>query len=400
MNKHEPVVSGRHASVLEARRLCKIASSPYAYVRGTTERFYDLIGRMPPDRIPEGPPVWICGDCHLGNLGAVANEDGRIDIQIRDLDQTVIANPAFDLVRLALSLVTAARGATLPGIVVARMMDAMANGYADGVEVPAASAENGQVSEIVATTRRRALGRRWRHLSQERLKGKDEHLPRGKRFFDLETPERDGIDALVRDPGLRTLVLALDGDARVTARDAAYWIKGCSSLGRLRYAVLLEAASGGRPFQALIYVKEAVPHLAPAAPGLRMPGDHAERVVAGARALSPNLGERMIAGQVDGTSVTVRELFPQDLKIDVDQFSGVEAVRIAANLAGIVGRAHGRQMDKAQRNDWIGRLRAGAAQGDAPGWLWSVVTDLMTDQQRGYLDHCRLIARDDAGFVS
>lgn len=115
MNKHEPVVSGRHASVLEARRLCKIASSPHAYVRGTTERFYDLIGRMPPDRIPEGPPVWICGDCHLGNLGAVANEDGRIDIQFRDLDQTVIANPAFDLVRLALSLVTAAQGATLPG---------------------------------------------------------------------------------------------------------------------------------------------------------------------------------------------------------------------------------------------------------------------------------------------
>jgi uncharacterized protein (DUF2252 family) len=43
------------------------------------------------------------------NLGPVANAEGEIDIQIRDLDQAVIGNPAHDLVRLALSLATAAR---------------------------------------------------------------------------------------------------------------------------------------------------------------------------------------------------------------------------------------------------------------------------------------------------
>jgi Uncharacterized protein conserved in bacteria (DUF2252) len=43
--------------------------------------------------VPEGPPVWICGDFHAGNLGPVAALDGRIAIQIRDLDQTVIGNP-------------------------------------------------------------------------------------------------------------------------------------------------------------------------------------------------------------------------------------------------------------------------------------------------------------------
>jgi len=31
---------------------------------------------------------------------------------------------------------------------------------------------------------------------------------------------------------------------------------------------------------------------------------------------------------------------------------------------------------------------------DAPGWLWSVVTDLMGAHQRGYLEHCRRIARE------
>ena len=30
-----------------------------------------------------------CGDCHVGNLGPVGNASGKIQIQIRDLDQTV-----------------------------------------------------------------------------------------------------------------------------------------------------------------------------------------------------------------------------------------------------------------------------------------------------------------------
>jgi uncharacterized protein (DUF2252 family) len=61
--------------------------------------------------LPCGPPVWICGDCHTGNLGPVADLEGNIDIQIRDLDQTVIGNPAYDLIRLAVSLAMAARSA-------------------------------------------------------------------------------------------------------------------------------------------------------------------------------------------------------------------------------------------------------------------------------------------------
>jgi Uncharacterized protein conserved in bacteria (DUF2252) len=51
--------------------------------------------------------VWIRGDCHLGDLGPVADANGRVKIAIRDLDQTVIGNPAHDLIRLGLSLATA-----------------------------------------------------------------------------------------------------------------------------------------------------------------------------------------------------------------------------------------------------------------------------------------------------
>jgi uncharacterized protein (DUF2252 family) len=58
---------------------------------------------------------------------------------------------------------------------------------------------------------------------------------------------------------------------------AAYWVKGCSSLGRLRYAVLLDVdgacQDGGGP--CLVDVKEAATAAAPRYAGLRMPRDNA-----------------------------------------------------------------------------------------------------------------------------
>jgi uncharacterized protein (DUF2252 family) len=97
----------------------------------------------------------------------------------------------------------------------------------------------------------------------------------------------------------------------------------------------------------LVDVKEGVTAAAPATPKLEMPQDNAIRVVTGAKALSPNLGERMVASRMLGKSVVVRELMPQDLKIEISRLSPEEAISLAHYLAGVVGRAHGRQMTRA-----------------------------------------------------
>src|SRR5689334_24944995 len=107
-----------------------MARSVHAYVRGNTAQFYAWLAASDASRaVPEGPPVWICGDCHLGNLGPLADSRGRVAIQIRDLDQTVIGNPAHDLIRLALSLASAARGSDLPGVTTARLIERLMLGY-------------------------------------------------------------------------------------------------------------------------------------------------------------------------------------------------------------------------------------------------------------------------------
>ena len=56
---------------LENIRKSKMARSPHAYVRGNTVRYYEWLERVERGALPQGPEIWICGDCHVGNFGPV-----------------------------------------------------------------------------------------------------------------------------------------------------------------------------------------------------------------------------------------------------------------------------------------------------------------------------------------
>jgi len=385
------------SKVLENARRLKMARSAHAYVRGNTAKFYEWLGHAPVAQIPEGPPVWICGDCHLGNLGPLSDGRGGIEVQIRDLDQTVIGNPALDLIRLGLSLISAARGSDLPGVVSARIIEAMIAGYARALGDPDAEIDTeDREPEAVRTVRRRALGRRWRHLARERIRDAEPVIPLGKRFWEIDKRERKALTALFDDSAAVRKVLSLEPKAEVKTRlvDAAYWMRGCSSLGKLRYAAIVAVRGDAeREDYALIDLKEAVPSLAPAARDAKMPEDSAERVVAGARALSPHLGKRMIATSILDHAMIMRELMPQDLKIEIAQFTRGEAVRAAGYLAWVVGHAHARQLSAAARAEWRRELLDNGGEDlDAPSWLWRSIVDLAGAHEAAYLDHCRLFA--------
>lgn len=387
-----PPSRDERSATLCTAQSAKMARSAHAFVRGNTAGFYEQLAALPRSkRPPTGPAVWICGDCHLGNLGPLSDGEGRVEIQIRDLDQTVIGNPAHDLIRLALSLASAARGSDLPGLVTARMLDAMIEGYAQALADPV-DGDPGPEPDVVRTVKRRSLGRRWKHLARERIGDADPQIPLGKKFWKLEGDEREALVALFDDPALRHLILSIgkrDSDNRIRLVDAAYWMKGCSSLGLLRYAAVF-AVKGAedRDEFGLVDIKQATAPLAPVARGGVMPQDDAERVVAGAKALSPFLGERMAAGHMLGRPVFVRELAPQDLKLEVGQFSsGGQAVKAARYLAFVVGRAHARQMTARVRKAWRAKLLAGDP--GAPPWLWNSVAALAAEHEAGYLEHCR-----------
>jgi len=396
MAKPTPAIDERNA-VLDANRTLKMARSAHAYVRGNTAKFYEWLAASPAARrVPEGPAVWICGDCHLGNLGPIAAGDGRVEVQIRDLDQAVIGNPAHDLIRLGLSLATAARGSDLPGVTTARMIEAMVEGYAAAMQDPT-SGNAGSEPDVVTAVRKRAIGRRWRHLAKERLDAVEPTIPLGRKFWPLSGAERDALGALFDDPEVAKAVLSLDrrdADRTVRLVDAAFWMKGCSSLGLLRFAAIIGLKNAkGRSDYALVDLKEAIAPIAPASLDKAMPVDNAERVAAAARALSPHLGERIIPVRMLDHSYFIRELAPQDLKLEIEQFGHGEAVKAARYLAFVVGKAHARQMDEAARYQWSSQLEADSCgKIDAPTWLWESVVSLAGTHEAGYLEHCRRFA--------
>lgn len=89
----------------------------------------------------------------------------------------------------------------------------------------------------------------------------------------------------------------------------------------------------------------------------------------------------------------IRELLPQDMKLELDELSEIDAMHAVGYLARVVGIAHARQMDRATRNSWIAELQVNrTGQLDAPSWLWTSIVQLAGKHEEGYLNHCRRYA--------
>jgi uncharacterized protein (DUF2252 family) len=390
------ITPSNRKAVLDQRRHEKMATSAHAYVRGNTRQFYEwLQSKSAQASIPVGPDIWICGDCHTGNLGPVADVEGNIDIQIRDLDQTVIGNPAHDLLRLGLSLAMAARSSDLPGVTTALMLEEMIEGYLSGLTGHAPRVDPKDI-EPIRRVMRQAKNRQWRHLAEERIEDVEPTIPLGPKFWKLASKESKELQRLFDEHGLHQLIQTITGheeSKNVRLLDAAYWMKGCSSLGRLRYAALVGVGAKKRHEYRLLDIKEAVDAAAPSSKFAKMPPNNAERVVMGARNLSPFLGDRMIAAVIGGRQVFIRELRPQDLKFELTRLQRAEAIGVARVMAGVVGRAHGRQLKVAERQAWTKELKGRHRKGlDAPRWLWGGVLDLSALHEAAYLEHCRRYA--------
>lgn len=155
-----------------------------------------------------------------------------------------------DLIRLGLSLATAARDSVLPGLATAGVMGRLVVGYESG---------------LVRQTKKE------RKSIEQAFGGKEGVLNR-------LVPE------------------AVHWNSRVDILDAASWVKGCSSLGTLRYVVLLKTinSDSGDERHCLIDIKEALHLTAPAQVDVIMPPVHAKRVLEGAQRLSPYFRDALL----------------------------------------------------------------------------------------------------------
>jgi uncharacterized protein (DUF2252 family) len=279
------------------------------------------------------------------------------------------------------------------------MLEKMVDGYERAFE------DNAQLSDLqkdqpesIKAAMRQSLRRSWKELAKDRIEDIDPAIPLGRRFWPLRREEKTEIKKLFQREETRRLITSLrarDDRDPIKVLDAAYWMKGCSSLGRLRFAVILGIGDGpyNRDNLCLMDIKEAVQAAAPRYSRVRMPRDNGERVVEGAKNLAPNLGQRMLATRFLDRAVFLRELLPQDLQLQIEHLNHDQAMRVAWFLAAIVGHAHARQMDSSARQKWREELqRHRTTKLDAPSWLWSSIVELLVSHEGEYLEHCRKYA--------
>jgi hypothetical protein len=80
---------------------------------------------------------------------------------------------------------------------------------------------------------RQAYAASWKTLTVERIKDVSPTIPLGKRFWPLSKEEKQEIGKLLLREEMRKLATmrrSRDDAAEVELLDAAYWVKGCSSL--------------------------------------------------------------------------------------------------------------------------------------------------------------------------
>jgi uncharacterized protein (DUF2252 family) len=275
------------------------------------------------------------------------------------------------------------------------MMEELMGGYETCFDEKMDQMEAFPSPGTVKVTIKEAARRSWKDLAKERIEDTTPHIPLGKTFWPISKEERKAIEKIFEVKNLFCHITSMGiGNENTTVRilDAAYWIKGCSSLGRLRYAVLVDAetAGAGKAKRGLIDIKEAVKAAAPSRPGAQMPEINGERVVEGARHLSPYLGDRIAAADILGRSVFLRELLPQDMKVEIKKLPQEEAGKVARYLGMVVGNAHARQMDREVKKLWKKDLQRSRSKSlDAPSWLWSSIVELVASHEGAYLEHCR-----------
>ncbi|MGC2408287.1 MAG: DUF2252 domain-containing protein [Candidatus Cybelea sp.] len=90
-------------------RYGRMSLSPFAFFRGTAAiQAHDLAGSP-----SSGIVVQLCGDCHLMNFGGFATPERHLAFDINDFDETFPGPFEWDVKRLGVSVLLAARGRNL-----------------------------------------------------------------------------------------------------------------------------------------------------------------------------------------------------------------------------------------------------------------------------------------------
>lgn len=347
-------------------RYARMSADPFAFLRGAAAVMAADLSHAP----TPGIRMQACGDAHLANFGSYATPEGSPVFDVNDFDETLPAPFEWDLKRLAVSLVVAARVAQYSERAARDLARIAGRSYrrhmARLARLPPIEAWNGRID----------LARAIRAVDEPRIRrAVEKHLAQvlesGAKGFGLVEEKRGKAcirekpplvyhlskHALHAEKAFAAYAETLQEDRQILLRrymlrDVAFKVVGVGSVGTL-CAIGLLTAGDGSPL--LLQIKEAQASVLAPFAGASAYANHGERVVVGQRMMqaATDVFLGWTREPIDGRYFYMRRLKDSGLAAVGTQLE--ETLPFYASLCGrTLARAHARAGDAALVTGYVG----------------------------------------------
>jgi len=383
----------------------RMAVSPWNFYRGAAAVMAGDLAAGP----HSGLTVQLCGDAHVLNFGLWATPERNLAFDLRDFDETYPGPFEWDVKRLAVSLVVAAREHQLGRPVAEAAVQACVEAYRTRMRRYASLPEldiwydSMHADSLIGYFEPADQGRVSIHIEKKR-----QHRTSRGALAKLTTMT-EGRPRITEDPPIRVTIddqeqadivghllaeyrLSLQEDRRAlfdrfTLVDVVRQVVGVGSVGMRVYLVLLEGRSGADPL--FLQLKQAGPSVyepsSPATDG----GNHGARVIRGKRLVQSATDIFVGWGSLHGRDYYVRQF--RDMKIIPKTELIAPRLAVFGTACGeALARAHARTGDPVAIDGYLGK---GAVFGTAVSRFAAAYAD------QNERDHAQLVRAIVTGAV-
>jgi uncharacterized protein (DUF2252 family) len=359
---------------LSPLRYGRMLISPFTFYRGTAGVMAFDLARTPNSEVN----VQTCGDAHVMNFGAFATPERNIVFDLNDFDETLPAPWEWDVKRLAVSFVLAARDndlkekhARAAAVAVARAYRKKTYEYSR-MSILDIWYDRIDWSVVQETTSDKELKKRRKEQTEKALKrtiasyyfpkmtesGDGGHLLKDNppTIYHMAGPE----GAKFYDQAKKSFVMyreSLQEDRRrlfdrYELKDIAIKVVGIGSVGTVCAVALMLAADDEPMF---LQFKQATTSVLEAYAGKSEFENHGQRVVAGQRIIQS--ASDIFLGWTkfdDGKHFYVRQLRDGKVKLEPSFWDGPRMEEAAELMGGALARAHARSGDSTVLSGYLG----------------------------------------------
>ena len=351
---------------VRAEKYAAMGESALSFFRATNYLYWADFGHSPLLSAFGSPTtrIWLQGDAHAENIGALSNSQGTVVYDLDDFDEVVIGDYQLDLWRLGISLILLAHeNGGFSTLDQEALLDTLSQSYLN--TLTSFRGNNNELTQVYTAGNTPSplcdfLGDIAQHTSRPRMLGRSTTTESGTRAFDFNKPDMlpvpaSFITAVQAAMASYTATLAgrvryLPGYFRV--KDVAQRLnQGLGSRGLPRYYVLIEGPTTSQDDDRILDVKlQGVPSGWPyMEPLLRdqlatlLNGDQAMRTVLGTRVLGYRVDEHLGTMTLLGDRYGVRERTPARGTFEVRELVNVQrASRLAEVWGAVLATAHAR----------------------------------------------------------